>query len=812
MNLKSLDVIESGRASGLAHVLAGFSNANPALARADLERIWQLADGRDGVLAEAAYTLAQRGFLDEAEQLLRQQLADSHDFWSERALGLLQVLRQDMAGAIAFFEQLCLDHPTQVAAYSTLIQHLSLAGDTIAADTVAERALRLFPDDIWLLFHSAHLAERRGRLDIALQRWMSVSAKDKANQQAREGMARILMQYQKYDKVLDVLRGNEFAPGGIPVDDLAYRCPVELKLTPSVFRRCLVIGSCLSSAFPELFRTAQPRCESDFILINYMSLLPDAPPQPVDAYDFQFLQIPLRSLLHEGQYLRLNYDQPEAYRAMFDACCDALTGVLPEYLKWNVQHGLLSFVSNFLVPQQNTHGRLLPRYDLRNFVYFIERLNEHLSKELERYQNVYLLDIDQISATLGRRSVQEDMLWQTSHGSVLSNFDFEQDQARLEALHRVTEYYPGKVPIFTQVVWREIEAMYRSVRQIDTVKLVLVDLDDTLWRGVLADNGFTVIEGWPLGFAEALMFLKQRGILLGIVSKNTEQRVRELWPYDNLLPLDAFASLRINWNNKADNIAEILSEVNLLPQNVLYIDDNPVERAAVQQSFSTMRVLGANPYLWRRILLWSAETQGAAITAESARRTDMVKAQGAREQQRKVLSRDDFLASLQVDVSLQRIDSISDAVFVRALELINKTNQFNTSGERWTAQQAELYFQRGGAFHVLHVKDQFTAYGLVVVICTQDNRFDQFVMSCRVVGLDVELAAVALTVAAMRQAGVAELRARLVETPLNLLAREIWPRCGFVADGGPDPLAYLLAPEAAAPGVPSHIRVVATLG
>src|SRR6266853_747201 len=104
---------------------------------------------------------------------------------------------------------------------------------------------------------------------------------------------------------------------------------------------------------------------------------------------------------------------------------------------------------------------------------------------------------------------------------------------------------------------------------------------------------------------------------------------------------------------------------------------------AIKAAFPDMRVLGPNPYLWRRILLWSPETQVATVTAESAARTEMVQKQVEREGQRKRLSREDFLGSLEVGASLSEIASTNDARFARALELINKTNQFNTTGKRW---------------------------------------------------------------------------------------------------------------------------------
>ena len=212
-------------------------------------------------------------------------------------------------------------------------------------------------------------------------------------------------------------------------------------------------------------------------------------------------------------------------------------------------------------------------------------------------------------------------------------------------------------------------------------------------------------------------------------------------------------------------------------------------------------MLGPNPYLWRRILLWAPETQVAAITAESAARTEMVQKQVERETQRKRLSREDFLASLAVRASLGEIASTIDARFARAIELINKTNQFNTTGKRWTQQEFAAFFRDDGRCFVLDVTDRFTAYGIVGVLLVAGNEIAQFVMSCRVVGMDIEIAAVAGVLQAMTARGTREIRASLVHTSANLLCRDLWERCGFSRAGAEQHQRSADPPLA----VPAHI-------
>ena len=574
-----------------------------------------------------------------------------------------------------------------------------------------------------------------------------------------------------------------------PIADLLYRCPTDLNITATPLRRAVIIGQCLIAGWPSVLCSLAPGMQCDFLLFNNAQDIPPLPPAPVDEYNFQLIQIPLRTVIPDGAYFRLQYTDVAAYEALFEESCQRLQQFLHSAMRWNRECGLLSFVCNFMLPQQNPMGRLLPRYDLRNFVYFIERLNFTLAEMLSEYGNTYFFDYDAVISTFGKKYFQDDAVWQTNHNSALTDADFERDQDRLEGPTKASDLYPLKTYLYAQAGLTELLAMYRTVRQLDMVKLVVIDVDDTIWRGVAAErteHTHEAIEGWPLGLAEALGFLKRRGLLLAVLSKNEESLLVPIWQriFGNRLALEDFAIRKINWRPKAENFEEILQDANLLPRNVVYIDDNPVEREAIKTAFPDVRVFGPTPLVWRRILLWAPETQLATITKESATRTEMVQAQVERESQRKRLSRDEFLSSLNVDVTLTEISNCGDSGFNRALELINKSNQYNTTGRRWTWQECSAAFASGTRFFVFEVTDKFTAYGLVGVLVVHMSHIVQFVMSCRVVGLEVEIAAVATVLSLIAErSGDGEVTADLVETELNLLARDLWTRCGFEFGG-----------------------------
>ena len=572
----------------------------------------------------------------------------------------------------------------------------------------------------------------------------------------------------------------------------------------------MVIGSCLSSAIPPFVAALGERhCPIDFFNVNHGCHLPEAPPELLTGYDFLLIQIPIRILFPERDWMRLGPDDEVGAQALFAHGCRVLEMSLRNALAWTRQGRLPTFVANFLVPQQNPHGRFAARYSLVNPVYFVEQLNRFLYDLVASHEDTYLLDADRVSAVFGRKLVQDDAVTLFSHGGAYGDFDVNQDRHRLEVVPSMREQYGARPDLLYCALWEEAVAMFRTIRQLDAVKAVIVDLDDTLWRGVVADADeitSVTVEGWPIGFAEALLYLKKRGVLLAIVSKNDRGRIEELWPrlYADRVQLADFASVHIGWEAKAEGVARVLADLNILPGSAVFVDDNPVERHAVQAAFPDIRVLGANPYHLRRIMLWSPELQVARVTGESRARTEMVQAQVVRETARTQMSHADFLASVAPVVSVFEVFADGGPRFARLLELLNKTNQFNTTGRRWLGAELEAWLRAGGHAYAFEVTDKFTRYGLVGIALVEGDEFVQFVMSCRVLGLGVEVGALA----AMVGAGLAgSVRARLVATAANLPVRDLWTRAGFEAEGD----GFVLRDRTRL-RCPEHVKVVDELG
>jgi FkbH-like protein len=586
-----------------------------------------------------------------------------------------------------------------------------------------------------------------------------------------------------------------------------YRTPTDLQVTPDSPLRFLVVGGCLAQPLPEVAAIINKAFKGDFILLNNFDSFPEMPPARAAEYDFQIVHLPLRTILGNA-YFRLP-DDGSGHEEFLRQTQDYLARYLSNAVKLNDERKLLTFVFGFMVPQQNPLGRFQPRYDLRNIMHFIERLNMFLAAEVARRENAYFVDIDQISSSLGKKYCQDDMVWSFTHGTTLSDGDHDHDLSRIEPPAPMQRHYTARWMEFFEALLHEVFAMHRALTQPDPVKLVAVDLDDTLWRGVAAEGTLGILEGWPMGLMETLLILKKRGILLAIVSKNNEQFILSHWDKitQGQMALADFAAHKINFRGKAENLAEILREVNLRPQNAVVIDDNPVERAAIQAGLPGVRALGRHPYYLKRILLWSAETQQRAITPESARKTEMIHAQLKRESERQALSHQEFLQTLGLRAFVSVLCDTKDLNMSRALELFNKTNQFNTTGARYTLEQCHQRFAAGGRLHVLQAQDRFTQYGLIGAAWVSQNCLLHVVMSCRALGLGLEDAFVGHIAGGLAREKATTMLGQLQPTVANLACRQLYSRNGFVQS--PDEPALWSRSLALPLGIPAHISLAA---
>ena len=783
-----------------------------------LNRFPDIWDGYGGLIA----VLQETGRQDEADAALEAAASRFPDHPAAlHALAAASEARLNWVAAEDYWHRLTKVAPHLGWAHVGLARALQEQQRTDDADAVRDAALAQLPGDLSILSDMARLAERRGDWAAALARWQEIHTVFPKLMAGYIGQANALSELDRFNDAqtlletairlfpndkepvhyLEHIKRREAAGSAsdvvvgeaAPFDAVVrshggkgYLTPSTLRVTEQAPLRVALIGSCQLDGW-QLQRYAPEGSKFEILTVNNMSPLPDLPVDDIAAFDFMVIQIATRSILYDGALWQLDYDDVEGFQRVFDMCCARVDQSLEFWMKWNAEHGLLTFVAGFLVPQDGGMGRLFPRYDLRNTQYFFERLNEHLELTVRSYKNAYLFDVDRIVSSLGRRFIQDDAVEFISHGSFMPMPGA--DDTRMEPMAALRDHYEVDwIERLGPSMWAELLAMYRTVRQIDPVKLVVVDLDDTMWKGISGDmadlDPSEMLGFWPMGFAEALTWLKKRGILLAILSKNEEQRIRDIFPkiYGPKLPLSEFAAIMVNWRPKAESMTEILETMNLLPRNVVFIDDNPVERAAMQAAFPAMRVIGRYPYYLRRILLWSAETQVTTVTSESGRRTQMMQRQFERESKRRELPREDFLRNASPQIRLTEIKTPDHPKFSRVLELINKTNQFNTTGRRWKLEEIQALLNDGGHIFAFDVTDNFTAYGLVGVVLVQGSSIVQWVMSCRVLGYQIEQAVMANIIKLIETTASEAISGKLIETDVNFPCRSLFSSCGFIQD------------------------------
>lgn len=606
------------------------------------------------------------------------------------------------------------------------------------------------------------------------------------------------------------------------MDAAEFLFPSDLAVTRTKIGKVLLIGSCMAEAYLKYFKEIAPNTVFDWVMFANLAELPDMEEAQLRSYDFQYIQLSLRHIVSDEVVDFSGFLADGAAEVILDRGWQILRLMLDAALKHNKTHNVPSFVANFFVPQVPVVGALDQIGSAKDFAAIVRRLNDELANLVRHYKNVYLADVDAIGNSIGKRYFLEDAIGFYSHSAYWGPVNDAFDQSpmynapsagRIDPLPSMDEVYGSHSDQLFKALWRQMECLVRTINQIDMVKLVIFDLDDTMWRGQIAEHygevgGWPVLHGWPVGIWEAVQHLRARGIIVAICSKNEETLVRERWPraVPMWLTLDDFPLREINWRPKAGNVANIIKAASVTPKSTVFVDDNPVERESVRAALPGIRVMGSNPHVTRRILLWSAETQLAFRSQESAKREESIRQLQRRESDRGALSREKFLQSLGCTALLKHIRSSNHQDFARNLELLNKTNQFNTTGVRWNAAQLETFFEIGGEIFTFQVSDKYTDYGIVGVILYREGTFAQFAMSCRVLGLEVETSVLHFIMTHLCEAtGRAEFVARVFETDANMVCRDIFTRCGFEPAAGV--VGLQLRGTAPVPSIAAHLSM-----
>ena len=375
-------------------------------------------------------------------------------------------------------------------------------------------------------------------------------------------------------------------------------------------------------------------------------------------------------------------------------------------------------------------------------------------------------------------------------------------------------FHQTKVPFSLTLCAIAADHLFRMIAALvgNSGRAIVLDLDNTLWGGVVADDGLagidigrgSVVGEAHLAFHHTLLEARDRGVVLTVCSKNTDDIARE--PFvahpEMALKLDHIAVFQANWTDKATNVQAIAEQLNLGLESLVLIDDNPAERERVRREHALLAVpeMGDDPAYFPRLLTAGGFVDQLVPTVEDLGRADSYQTNAQRAQ---ILARvgnyEEYLIALEMVLSIAPFDQMGRT---RIAQLINKSNQFNLTTTRYSETDvASLAADQTVLTWQVSLRDKFSKHGMICAIIVRKApktwMIDTWLMSCRVLERGVEQTLMNTLVAAAAHAGVGQIHGLYRPTGRNLLVADFFDKMQFVrvAEAGEDGISYMLPVE-----------------
>jgi FkbH-like protein len=386
--------------------------------------------------------------------------------------------------------------------------------------------------------------------------------------------------------------------------------------------------------------------------------------------------------------------------------------------------------------------------------------------------DIPLLDLSEIAADIGRKKFYNNRVW-----------------------------YMGAIPFSKmgeEALAAEMGRIWRAIRG-ERKKCLALDLDGALWGGAIGELGIDGIHLDSTGsgsrfrdFQKRILDLKNSGVLLAIISKNNiEDAMGGIRNHTAmLLKENDFAAIRSNWTSKADNLLSIASELNIGVDSFVFIDDSPVERESMRIALPDVSVpdFPSDSAQLEDFMIETAKEHFLQLrsTEEDLFRAEHYGAEAERREYRSAFgSVEEYLASLDMVLTVENIGSHSVS---RAAQLSQKTNQFNLTTKRYTEPEMNAASEDPARrAYIGSLRDRFGNYGkialCVAAVSGETASIEVFLMSCRVMGRDVESAFLSSVEQDLMETGVREINAEYVPTPKNSAVRDFWGNMGYERRG-----------------------------
>lgn len=421
--------------------------------------------------------------------------------------------------------------------------------------------------------------------------------------------------------------------------------------------------------------------------------------------------------------------------------------------------------NNFELPLRRSLGNLDSQHQ-NGKAHFINQLNLAFARNAQECPTLYIQDIHYLSSWIGLQNWYDHKLWCMAKYAL-----------SFQALPWLAHNLAGI-----------IKALFGQAK-----KCLVLDLDNTCWGGVIGDDGLSGIAiGTDSALGEAHHYfqqyvreLKQRGVMLAVCSKNDEQNALSGFSHpDSVLQAEDFIVFKANWEAKHVNIKAIAEEINIGMDSLVFVDDNPVERNLVSGQLSEVTVPNIGDDVTRYIdfLDRSSYFEPVSLSADDQQRNRYYAENKKRTQaQEQYADYREFLLSLQMTAEIK---SFSNAYLTRITQLINKTNQFNLTTQRHTQAEIEAITANQQQIKLYgRLTDKYGDNGLISVVIAEikerECHIRLWLMSCRVLKRDMELAMLDSLVHHCLAAGVRELFGYYYATAKNQMVAKHYEQLGF---------------------------------
>lgn len=423
-------------------------------------------------------------------------------------------------------------------------------------------------------------------------------------------------------------------------------------------------------------------------------------------------------------------------------------------------------VHNLVVPMTSPLG-VLEQKQAYGLMTALQDFNERLNTYSRTEPRMFVFDLDGFASFRGKKTFVDPKYLYL--GDVRMNPAYFADLARA---------YMGYI--------RPLRGLVK--------KCLVLDLDNTLWGGIVGEDGIGGIhigpspEGRPYWeFQKQLLALKHRGYVLAINSKNNSAdalRVIREHPDMVLREMD-FATMQINWDPKSVNMDRLAEELNLGVESFVFFDDDPGNRALIAQTHPGVTVVDmpTDPSRYPEVLRSIEELQWLQLTEEDLSRNESYSAERQRKVAQKSFTLEEFLRELELEVF---VEEAGDALIPRVAQLTQKTNQFNLTTNRYTEDEIRVFVDSAHySIFSFRVRDKFGDYGVVgvVILKLEDEAvvIQDFLLSCRVLGKNVEFAILDYLIENARRLGKMKIRGAYRVTQKNAPASRVYEEAGFIA-------------------------------